>query len=36
MPAQGEDAALSIQVVDGVGIDFLSLPDIGATYRPGK
>lgn len=31
MPAQGE--ALPLYVADGVGINFLSLPDIGASYR---
>jgi hypothetical protein len=32
---KGEDT-LRIYVVDGVGINFLSLPDIGATYRQGN
>jgi hypothetical protein len=31
MPAEGE--SLPLYVADGVGINFLSLPDIGATYR---
>jgi hypothetical protein len=30
-PAQGDE--LQLYVADGVGINFLSLPDIGATYR---
>ena len=34
MPAQGD--ALRLYVADGVGINFLSLPDIGATYRQGN
>jgi len=34
IPAQG--ATLSLYVADGVGINFLSLPDIGATYRQGN
>ena len=34
MPAEGD--ALSLYVADGVGINFLSLPDIGATYRQGN
>ena len=34
MPAQG--GALPVYVADGVGINFLSLPDIGATYRQGN
>jgi hypothetical protein len=34
MPAQGD--ILSLYVADGVGINFLSLPDIGATYRRGN
>jgi hypothetical protein len=33
-PARGD--ALSLYVIDGVGINFLSLPDIGATYRRGN
>ena len=33
MEAQGE--AVRLYVADGVGINFLSLPDIGATYRRG-
>src|SRR5213075_3546714 len=33
IPAQG--GALPVYVADGVGINFLSLPDIGATYRQG-
>jgi hypothetical protein len=36
MPIEGEDDALYVQVVDGVGINFLSLPDIGAIYRQGN
>jgi hypothetical protein len=35
MPSPGEDA-LYVQVDKGVGINFLSLPDIGATYRQGN
>jgi hypothetical protein len=31
MPAEGD--ALRLYVAEGVGINFLSLPDIGATYR---
>ena len=34
MPPQGE--LLPVYVADGVGINFLSLPDIGATYRQGN
>jgi hypothetical protein len=34
MTAQGD--VLPLYVADGVGIDFLSLPDIGATYRQGN
>ena len=34
MPTQGD--ALRLYVADGVGINFLSLPDIGATYRQGN
>ncbi len=34
MPTEGD--ALPIYVADGVGINFLSLPDIGATYRQGN
>lgn len=34
MPAQG--GALPLYVADGVGINFLSLPDIEATYRHGN
>src|SRR2546429_9901968 len=34
IPAQG--GALPVYVADGVGINFLSLPDIGATYRQGN
>jgi hypothetical protein len=34
MPAQGD--ALRLYVSNGVGINFLSLPDIGATYRQGN
>lgn len=34
MPAQGE--SLPLYVADGVGINFLSLPDIGAVYRQGN
>jgi Gram-negative bacterial TonB protein C-terminal len=34
IPAEGD--ALSLYVADGVGINFLSLPDIGATYRKGN
>lgn len=34
MPTQGE--ALPLYVADGVGINFLSLPDIGAIYRQGN
>jgi hypothetical protein len=34
MPAQGE--SLPLYVADGVGINFLSLPDIGAIYRQGN
>jgi len=34
VPEQGD--ALSLYVADGVGINFLSLPDIGATYRQGN
>jgi Gram-negative bacterial TonB protein C-terminal len=34
MAAQGD--ALRLYVADGVGINFLSLPDIGATYRHGN
>lgn len=34
MPAQGE--TLPLYVADGVGINFLSLPDIGAAYRQGN
>ena len=34
MPAQG--GVLPLYVADGVGINFLSLPDIGATYRQGN
>jgi hypothetical protein len=33
-PAQGD--ALRLYVADGVGINFLPLPDIGATYRQGN
>jgi hypothetical protein len=33
-PAQG--GVLPLYVADGVGINFLSLPDIGATYRQGN
>lgn len=32
-PVEGD--ALRLYVADGVGINFLSLPDIGATYRKG-
>jgi Gram-negative bacterial tonB protein. len=35
MPAQ-RGGALPVYVADGVGINFLSLPDIGATYRQGN
>jgi len=34
MSPQGD--ALGLYVTDGVGINFLSLPDIGATYRQGN
>jgi hypothetical protein len=34
MPPQGD--ALRLYVADGVGINFLSLPDIGARYRQGN
>src|SRR5438094_7637485 len=34
IPAQG--GRLPLDVADGVGINFLSLPDIGATYRQGS
>jgi len=34
MPAQG--GVLPLHVTDGVGINFLLLPDIGATYRRGN
>jgi len=34
IPAEGN--ALSLYVANGVGINFLSLPDIGATYRQGN
>lgn len=34
MPAEGD--ALRLYVAAGVGINFLSLPDIGATYRQGN
>jgi hypothetical protein len=34
VPAQG--GRLPLDVADGVGINFLSLPDIGATYRQGS
>ena len=34
IPAQG--ATLPLYVADGVGINFLSLPDIGSTYRQGS
>jgi Gram-negative bacterial TonB protein C-terminal len=34
MPAQG--GALPVYVADGVGINFLSLPDIGVIYRQGN
>jgi Gram-negative bacterial TonB protein C-terminal len=34
MPAPG--GALPVYVADGVGINFLPLPDIGATYRQGS
>jgi len=34
MAAQGD--ALDLYVAEGVGINFLSLPDIGATYRQGN
>jgi Gram-negative bacterial TonB protein C-terminal len=34
MPAQGE--SFPLYVADGVGINFLSLPDIGAIYRQGN
>jgi hypothetical protein len=34
MPTKGD--VLSLYVADGVGINFLSLPDIGATYRQGN
>lgn len=34
MPAQGE--SLPLYVADGVGINFLLLPDIGAIYRQGN
>jgi len=34
MPAQGE--SLALYVADGVGINFLSLPDIGAICRQGN
>jgi hypothetical protein len=34
MPAQG--GVLPLYIADGVGIHFLSLPDIGATYRQGN
>ena len=34
MPPQGD--ALHLYVADGVGINFLSLPDIGARYRQGN
>jgi len=34
LPAQGD--ALPLYVASGVGINFLSLPDIGATYRQGS
>ena len=34
MAAQGD--ALRLYVAEGVGINFLSLPDIGATYRRGN
>jgi hypothetical protein len=34
MPSQG--GVLPLYVADGVGINFLSLPDIGATYRRGN
>jgi TonB-like protein len=34
IPSQG--GTLPLYVADGVGINFLSLPDIGATYRQGS
>lgn len=34
MPTKGD--VLRLYVADGVGINFLSLPDIGATYRQGS
>jgi hypothetical protein len=34
IPSQG--GTLPLYVADGVGINFLSLPDIGATYRQGN
>jgi hypothetical protein len=38
LPLRGtaEDTALRVYVAEGVGINFLSLPDIGATYRQGN
>ena len=32
----GEGKALPVYVADGVGINFMSLPDIGAVYRQGN
>jgi hypothetical protein len=34
LPAKGD--VLRLYVADGVGINFLSLPDLGATYRQGN
>ena len=38
LPLRGatEDNAIRVYVADGIGINFVSLPDIGATYRQGK
>jgi hypothetical protein len=36
LKAPAQDDALNLYVDHGVGIDFLSLPDIGATYRQGN
>ena len=32
---EGQGDGVRLYVADGVGINFLSLPDIGATYRGG-
>lgn len=35
LKAESQGDAISLYVANGVGINFLSLPDVGATYRRG-